>query len=72
MGKTSKEGGGGLQKKCGALFGSFLAFYSAGIRSNVQRPKTFPKANNMKIYAVLSHLEKYRDLHTKKFRNCLK
>ena len=28
---------------------------SVGMKNNVQRPNRFSKANNMKMYAVLSH-----------------
>ena len=46
-------------------FKHFRLFNSAGRKNNVQKPNTFSEANKMKIYAVLSHFAKCRDLLVK-------
>ena len=50
---------------------SCALFNSAGIKNNVQRPNTFSKAKNMKIYAVLSRLAKCSNLCIKVLCDCL-
>ena len=51
-------------------FDHLRLFKRAGGKNSVQKPNTFPEANNINFYAVLSHFEKCRDLRVKVLHNC--
>ena len=79
FGQNAKgEGGGGVRVLPKSLEHFFQDFYhfrlskSAGIWNFFQMSTTFLEANNIKIYAVLSHVAKSRNLHVKVLRDCPK
>ena len=65
LGKMSKEGEGfGAYHNFWSTFCGFLWLTKSAVKKNsVHRPNSILEANNMKVYAVLLHFAKCRDLH---------